>query len=60
LTGMVVLVCLAVVCALGPAAVAGGDPVLPEGCAAKAGQAINVVASSAAVKFLNMVFSVFV
>jgi hypothetical protein len=51
---------LAVVCALGPAAVAGGDPVLPEGCAAKAGQAINVVASSAAVKFLNMVFSVFV
>jgi hypothetical protein len=42
-----------------PAAGAGVEPAVPEGCAAKAEPAIKLVASSAAANFVNIVFSFF-
>jgi hypothetical protein len=44
-------------CVLEAAGVAAGAAVVAEGCAAKAEPATSVVAISAAVKFLNMAFS---
>jgi hypothetical protein len=71
LAGLRTSVCLVVICPLvlagaagvaaGAAAAAGADAPEPfDGWAARAGLATSAVASSAAVKFLNMVFSLFV